>query len=202
MKELTVRQKQILELIYKKIESTGLPPTRAEISEEFGFKSPNAAEEHLRALAKKGAIEMLSGTSRGIRVPASTAQKGVPIVGNLSAGVTVLSEESIEGFCTIEPSTFYPKMDYFLRVKGSSMKEAGILEGDLLAVHRTQNVGNGQVAIVRVGDDLIVKRFKKEQNKIYLMAENTTDHSMVLDIYEDKFSIEGIGVGVVRAQGL
>lgn len=202
MKELTVRQRQVLDLINQKIEKTGLPPTRAEISQEFGFKSPNAAEEHLRALAKKGAIHIMPGTSRGLRLPENLLKKSTPIISITSMSNTIVCEENIEGYCDIPTITFYPKMDYFLRVKDLSLKNAGILKGDLLAVHTTQNVGNGQIAVVRVSNHVFVHRFKKENNKIYLTPENDDFSRIVLDIHTDLFAIEGIGVGVVRSSSL
>jgi repressor LexA len=197
--KLTSRQQQILDLIRQAINETGYPPTRAEIAEILGFKSANAAEEHLRALAKKGAIEMIPGTSRGIRL-AEDAPTGLPIVGRVAAGDPILAEQNIEDYCEVSASLFHPAADYFLRVSGDSMKDAGILDGDLLAVHSTQVAENGQMVVARINDEVTVKTLKKTRSKyvIELMPHNPDYQPIVVDLRESAFAIEGLGVGVIR----
>nr|WP_232465366.1 transcriptional repressor LexA [Oleiphilus messinensis] len=196
--KLTKRQSEVLELIRGKIEETGYPPTRAEIATELGFKSANAAEEHVKALARKGAIELVRGRSRGIRLPAEEETQGIPIVGQVAAGNPILATENIEDYCQVPPEFFNPKADYFLRVKGTSMKDAGILDGDLLAVHRTQEARNGQIVVARLEEDVTVKRFKKEGNKVLLIAENEEFDPIEVDLTSAPLVIEGLGVGVIR----
>ena len=196
--KLTARQSEVLALIRRYIEDTGYPPTRAEIAQELGFRSANAAEEHLRALARKGAIEMVPGASRGIRLPADQGDSGLPIVGQVAAGNPILAEENIEDYCTLAPEFFSPSADYLLRVKGMSMKDIGILDGDLLAVHRTQDVHNGQIVVARIGEDVTVKRFKREGRVVRLFPENDEFEPIVVDLGESEFVIEGLGVGVIR----
>ncbi|REL25231.1 repressor LexA [Thalassotalea euphylliae] len=199
MKPLTARQSQIFELIKDKIADTGMPPTRAEIASFFGFKSANAAEEHLKALAKKGYIEMLPGTSRGIRLAdAFVAESGLPLIGRVAAGEPILAQEHVEDRYQIDGNLFQPAADYLLRVNGESMKDIGIMDGDLLAVHQTTDVHNGQVIVARVEDDVTVKRFKREGNVVYLHAENEEFAPIEVDLSSQHFNVEGIAVGVIR----
>ena len=198
MLKLTARQQQILDLIKTHIEDTGYPPTRAEIAKILGFKSANAAEEHLKALARKGAIEMVPGASRGIRLPDS--YQGLPIIGHVAAGNPILAEEHIEDYCNIPENFFHPKADYLLMVHGESMKDVGILDGDLLAVHRTDQARNGDIVVARIEDEVTVKRFKRERNKsaIELWPENSNFDVIKVDIRDVNFAIEGLSVGVIR----
>ena len=198
MEKLTKRQQEILDLIKARIEETGMPPTRMDIAHEFGFRSPNAAEEHLRALERKGAIEIMPGASRGLRVVGGE-EPGIPIIGEVAAGYPVLAEENINGYCDVAPGFFNPRADYFLKVKGLSMKDAGILEGDLLAVHKTTDVRKGQIVVARIGSEVTVKRFDKKRNKIILLPENDEFEPIEVSNNTEDFAIEGIGVGVVRA---
>ncbi|HQT26144.1 MAG TPA: transcriptional repressor LexA [Burkholderiales bacterium] len=195
MQELTKRQSEILQLIREKIESTGLPPTRAEISKAFGFSSPNAAEAHLRVLAKKGAIALLPNASRGIRL---VGGNGIPVVGRVAAGNPILAQENIEAHYQVDPSLFSPRADYFLKVRGMSMKDAGILDGDLLAVHRESEARNGQIVVARIEEEVTVKRFRREGNIVELLPENQEFQPIVVDLTRTAFAIEGIGVGVIR----
>jgi len=200
MRPLTPRQEQIFCFIKEKISDTGMPPTRAEIADFFGFKSANAAEEHLKALAKKGYIEMLPGTSRGIRLAEEFVdQEGLPLIGRVAAGEPILAQEHIEEHYKIDGTLFKPAADYLLRVNGESMKDIGILDGDLLAVHQTTDVQNGQVIVARVEDDVTVKRFKREGNVVYLHAENEDFSPIVVDLTSQHFNVEGIAVGVIRS---
>lgn len=203
MSKLTKRQEQVLDLIRDYIRDTGYPPTRAEIAAELGFRSANAAEEHLRALARKGAIEMVPGASRGIRLPEEVAP-GLPIVGRVAAGNPIFAEENIEDYCDISPSFFSPEADYLLRVKGYSMQDAGILDGDLLAVHRTDQVRNGQIVVARIGDEVTVKRFRRERNKqqVELVPENPDFDVLQVNLKDTDFAIEGLAVGVIRRNEL
>ena len=198
MLKLTARQQQILDLIKTNIEETGYPPTRAEIAKILGFKSANAAEEHLKALARKGAIEMVPGASRGIRLPDS--YQGLPVIGHVAAGNPILAAEHIEDYCNIPENFFHPKADYLLMVHGESMKDVGILDGDLLAVHRTDQVKNGDIVVARIEDEVTVKRFKRERNKsaIELWPENTNFDVIKVDMRDVNFAIEGLSVGVIR----
>ncbi|NQZ07683.1 MAG: repressor LexA [Algicola sp.] len=199
MRPLTKRQAEILELIRDNIINTGMPPTRAEIAKILGFKSPNAAEEHLKALAKKGVIEILPGTSRGIRLIGDAVDEGLPLIGQVAAGEPILATENIESHYKIDPSLFHPTADYLLKVNGESMKDIGILNGDLLAVHSAQRAENGQVVVARVEDDVTVKRFKQEGNMVYLQAENDAFDTIKIDLNEKPFAIEGLAVGVIRS---
>jgi len=201
MIKLTKRQTEVLNIIKRNIEETGYPPTRAEIASELGFKSANAAEEHIKAIAKKGAIEIVPGASRGIRLPASH-NPGIPIVGQVAAGNPILAEENIEDYCSLQPDFFSPSADYFLRVKGMSMKDIGILDGDLLAVHRTEQARNGQIVVARIEDDVTVKRFQKNKHEVQLIAENEEFDPIVIDLREQELFIEGLGVGVIRKENL
>ncbi|WP_462382416.1 transcriptional repressor LexA [Pseudomonas sp. Marseille-QA0892] len=201
MLKLTPRQSEILTFIKRCIEDNGYPPTRAEIATKLGFKSPNAAEEHLKALARKGAIEMTPGASRGIRVPGfepGTEDEGLPIIGRVAAGAPILAQEHIEDACKINPDFFKPKADYLLKVRGMSMKDIGIHDGDLLAVHRTQDALNGQVVVARLDDEVTVKRFKREGNKVWLIAENPEFDPIEVDLEQQSLTIEGLSVGVIR----
>lgn len=200
MEKLTSRQQQVLDLIKSHLEETGFPPTRAEIAQILGFRSANAAEEHLRALERKGAIEMVPGASRGIRIP-ELEDSGLPIVGLVAAGSPILAEEHIEHFCDVDPNLFYPSADYLLRVRGMSMKDVGIFEGDLLAVHKTTHVRTGQIIVARVGDEVTVKRLRrgKNRNLVELLPENEEFDVIQVDLREEDFSIEGLSVGVIRA---
>ncbi|NMT64739.1 transcriptional repressor LexA [Marinobacter orientalis] len=200
--KLTARQTQVLEIIRRYVDETGYPPTRAEIATELGFRSANAAEEHLRALARKGAIEMVPGASRGIRLPDVEADPGLPVIGQVAAGSPILAQEHIEDHCTLQPEFFSPSADYLLRVRGMSMKDIGILDGDLLAVHRTSDVHNGQIVVARVGEEVTVKRFRKDGSKVYLVAENEEFAPIEVDLTEQELFIEGLGVGVIRRSDL
>lgn len=197
---LTARQAEILELIRTTIRHTGMPPTRAEIARTLGFRSANSAEEHLRALARKGFIELLPGASRGIRVlDEITEQLQLPLVGRVAAGQPILAIEHIEEHCAVDPAVFHPRADYLLRVQGESMRDGGILDGDLLAVHATQSVHNGQIVVARIDDEVTVKRFQREGSKVRLLPENPAFTPLEIDLSETELSIEGLGVGVLRA---
>jgi repressor LexA len=198
MSNLTARQEQVLQLIKSYAEETGYPPTRAEIAQSLGFKSANAAEEHIKALAKKGALEIIPGASRGIRLPES--QNGIPIVGRVAAGSPILAQEHIEDYCNIPHSFFSPPADFLLRVNGMSMKDAGILDGDLLAVQRTDQARNGQIVVARIGEEVTVKRYKRVGNRavIELWPENPDFEVIEVDLREQEFAIEGLSVGVIR----
>ena len=199
MSKLTARQAQVLDVIKRHIEDTGFPPTRADIARELGFKSANAAEEHLKALARKGAIEMIAGASRGIRIP-DDESSGIPIVGQVAAGSPILAEEHIEDYCQMPHDFFHPRADYFLRVRGDSMIDVGIHEGDLLAVHSTSQAENGEIVIARIGDEVTVKRLKTSRSKyqLQLLPENPDYSPIDVDLREQDFAIEGLSVGVVR----
>lgn len=201
MYNLTSRQEQVLQLIRTYAEETGYPPTRAEIARILGYKSPNAAEEHIKALARKGAIEIIPGASRGIKLP-DVVDEGLPIVGRVAAGNPILAQEHIEDYCNIPPSFFSPSADYLLRVNGMSMKDAGILDGDLLAVHRTDQVRNGQIVVARIGEEVTVKRYKRVGNRtqVELWPENPDFDVIYVDLKEEEFSIEGLSVGVIRRE--
>ena len=201
MRPLTPRQAEILELIKRNIADTGMPPTRAEIASTLGFRSANAAEEHLKALAKKGYIEIMPGTSRGIRLPHEEAQNddaGLPLIGQVAAGEPILAQQHVENYYQVDPAMFRPAADFLLRVRGDSMKDIGILEGDLLAVHKVQDARNGQVVVARVEDDVTVKRFEKKGNVVYLHAENEAYNPFKVDLTCQQLTIEGLAVGVIR----
>ena len=199
LQELTSRQQQVLELILRHIDKAGMPPTRAEIAASMGFRSANAAEDHLKALEKKGVIGLTPGTSRGIRVYTDRRASGLlPVVGRVAAGAPILAQEHISDHLQIAPETFRPKADYLLKVRGTSMTEAGILDGDLLAVHRTRDAVNGQIVVARVNDEVTVKRFSRRGNKVRLMSANPEFEPIVVDLRRDEMTIEGLGVGVVR----
>jgi repressor LexA len=190
MINLTPRQAQVLDLIKQHISDTGYPPTRADIAQELGFKSPNA-------LSRKGAIEMIPGTSRGIRLPEDS---GLPVVGRVAAGNPILAEENIEDHVDIPSGFFHPRADYLLRVRGDSMVDAGILDGDLLAVHKTPEAQNGQIVVARVEDEVTVKRFQRGRNrsKVSLLPENPNYAPIEVDLQSQPFAIEGLSVGVIR----
>lgn len=215
--KLTGRQQQILGLIQTAIERTGAPPTRAEIAAELGFRSANAAEEHLQALARKGAIELVSGTSRGIRLKSDTlralhesrgrplglplpaiAQLSLPLVGRVAAGHPILAQEHIEQMYQLEASLFAKQPDYLLKVRGMSMRDAGIVDGDLLAVQKTKEAKNGQIVVARLDDEVTVKRFKRTRTAIELLPENPEFEPIVVPLGHADFEIEGLAVGLVR----
>jgi len=198
MLKLTARQQEVLDIIKEHLGATGYPPTRAEIAQRLGFKSPNAAEEHLKALARKGAIEMVSGASRGIRLPESEAEAGIPVVGRVAAGSPILAQEQIEEFVEIPTGLFNPKADYLLQVQGLSMKDIGILEDDLIAVHKTDQARNGDIVVARVGEDVTVKRYEREGGIVTLYPENTDFDPIKVNLEQDEFAIEGLYVGVIR----
>lgn len=221
MIKLTARQEQILNLIREAIENTGFPPTRAEIAAELGFRSANAAEEHLQALARKGAIEIAPGTSRGIRLrnvgmdsgsprfgarqmalphPA-LMQLSLPLVGRVAAGSPILAQEHIEATYNVDPALFSAKPDYLLKVRGLSMRDVGILDGDLLAVKKIDAAKNGQIVVARLGDDVTVKRYKKTGSVIELLPENPDFEPIRVDSSQENFALEGLAVGLLRAWG-
>ena len=204
MDALTDRQSEILKLIRELTEVSGFPPTRAEIAERMGFRSVNAAEQHLRALEKKGAIEISSGASRGIRVrdgkPASRLGRllELPVIGRVAAGSPILAEEHVQARYQVDPNLFTPRADYLLRVRGMSMRDAGILEGDLLAVHRTPEARSGQVVVARLADEVTVKRFRRRGHAVQLLPENPDFDPIEVDLRSEPLVIEGIAVGVIR----
>ena len=202
MKPLTARQQEVYDFLKHHLETTGMPPTRAEISKELGFRSPNAAEEHLKALAKKGVIEIVSGTSRGIRLlleDNGQEEPGLPLIGRVAAGEPILAEQHIEGTYHVDPTMFKPQADFLLKVYGQSMKDIGMLDGDLLAVHSTKDVRNGQVIVARIEDEVTVKRLERKGSTVYLHAENEEFAPIVVDLTQPtQFEIEGIAVGIIR----
>ncbi|MDP8163207.1 transcriptional repressor LexA [Pasteurella skyensis] len=200
---LTQRQQEIFDLVKSHIEETGMPPTRVEIAREIGFKSPNAAEEHLKALARKGYIEILSGTSRGIKLlideeEQESEEQGLPLVGKVAAGEPILAIENIENHYPVNGEMFSPCADYLLKVNGNSMENIGILDGDLLAVHKTNTVRNGQVVVARIDDEVTVKRLEKKGNILYLHPENDELEAIVVDPSKQYIEIEGLAVGIIR----
>ena len=196
MIKLTARQRQVMDVIKSSIESTGMPPTRADIARELGFKSANAAEEHLKALAKKGVIELVAGASRGIRL---TEQLGLPIIGRVAAGAPLLAQEHIDDYCDLSASFFAPPAHYLLQVCGDSMINVGIFDGDLLAVHSTTEVKEGQIAVVRIDDEVTVKRWKRvSATRVDLVAENEDYAPIEVDLSDQDVFVEGISVGVIR----
>ncbi len=215
MLKLTARQEQILNLIKDAIQNTGFPPTRAEIATELGFRSTNAAEEHLQALARKGVIEIAAGTSRGIRLRESALsshipgiqmalphpslmQLSLPLVGRVAAGSPILATEHVEATYNVDPSLFSAKPDFLLKVRGMSMRDAGILDGDLLAVKKSDSARNGQIVVARIGDDVTVKRYKKTSSGIELLPENPDFSVIKISETESDFSLEGLAVGLMR----
>jgi repressor LexA len=221
MLKLTARQEQILNLIRDAIENTGFPPTRAEIANELGFRSANAAEEHLQALARKGAIEISPGTSRGIRLRDMGGERGshtgsgmfggrqmalphpalmqLPLIGRVAAGSPILAEEHVDTTYNVDPSLFSAKPDYLLKVRGMSMRDAGIFDGDLLAVKKTDAARNGQIVVARLGDEVTVKRYKKTGGVIELLPENPDFQTIRVDGSSGEFALEGLAVGLVRS---
>ena len=197
MIKLTARQQEVLDLIKNAITTTGFPPTRAEIAKQLGFKSPNAAEEHLKALARKGAIEMMPGASRGIRI-VENEQLGIPVVGRVAAGEPILAQEHVEEYCEIPANWFKPDADFLLEVQGESMINIGIMDGDLIAVHKTETARNGQIIVARVEDEVTVKRFQKNRHKVTLLPENDDFEPIEVNLKETNFTIEGLYVGVIR----
>jgi len=210
---LTDRQRQILELIRRHIRVTGVPPTRAEIARALGFRSANAAEDHLRALDRHGVIELTRGRSRGIRLiaegvdarsgdgPETGADTGLPVIGRVAAGSPILAAEHVEDRHRISPDLFRPRADYLLRVRGSSMRDAGILDGDLLAVHAVREAENGQIVVARLGNEVTVKRLRRHARwtyRVQLLAENPAFAPISVDLREQELTIEGIAVGVLR----
>jgi repressor LexA len=219
--KLTARQQQVFDLVQSAIERTGAPPTRAEIAAELGFRSANAAEEHLQALARKGVIDLIGGTSRGIRLKSDTlralnqarragadaqfslplpglSQLTLPLVGRVAAGSPILAQQNIEDEYHIDPALFPRKPDYLLRVEGMSMQDAGILDGDLLAVHRTPEARNGQIVVARLEDEVTVKRFLRRGHRVQLLPENIDFQPIEVDLRRQELVIEGLGVGVIR----
>jgi repressor LexA len=199
MRELTPRQSQILDMIQEFINETGMPPTRAEIARELGFKSANAAEEHLRALQRKGVLELVPGASRGIQLKDSLReQMGLPLVGRVAAGSPILAQEHIETHYKLDPALFDPRPHYLLRVHGMSMKDAGILDGDLVAVHRTPEVRSRQIVVARLEDEVTVKRYRQEGAVVWLLPENAEFEPIQVDLAHQALVIEGVVVGVIR----
>lgn len=199
---LTARQAEVLAFIRQQLRDTGMPPTRAEIARALSFRSPNAAEEHLRALARKGVLELLPGASRGMRLIESAAHAGInagiPVVGRVAAGNPILAEQHIEAHYRIDPDLFHPRADYLLAVRGMSMRDAGILDGDLLAVHRTGDVQNGQIVVARLDEEVTVKRFQRRKDRVRLLPENPEFAPIDVDLATQSLTIEGISVGVIR----
>jgi repressor LexA len=216
MLKLTARQEQILNLIKDAIQNTGFPPTRAEIANELGFRSTNAAEEHLQALARKGVIEIAAGTSRGIRLLESelsnlgrstpmmqqntpSLQLSLPLIGRVAAGSPILATEHVEASYQVDPALFSAKPDFLLRVRGLSMRDIGIMDGDLLAVKKTDSARNGQIVVARIGDDVTVKRYVKTSNGVELQAENPDFPPIIINEDEPDFALEGLAVGLMRS---
>lgn len=202
MNELTARQQEIYQWIRSHMEQNGVPPTRAELCTAMGFRSPNAAEDHLKALARKGAIELVAGSARGIRLKehldAANEELGLPLVGRVAAGSPILAAEHVESWVQLDSNLFRPQANYLLRVQGMSMKDAGILDGDLLAVHQTRQARNGQIVVARIDDEVTVKRYQQEGHQLTLLPENTEFKPMVFDLREQPIEIEGLAVGVIR----
>lgn len=199
MSDLTPNQTRVLRFLQRSIHESGMPPTRAEIAAQLGFRSPNAAEEHLRALARKGVIQLLPGTSRGIRLADTIREQlGLPLVGRVAAGRPILAEENIVEHLQIDPSVFQPRPHYLLKVVGMSMKDAGILDGDLVAVHRTSEIRNRQIIVARLENEVTVKRYRQEGSIVWLLPENVDFEPMRVDLKQQSLLIEGVVVGVLR----
>lgn len=198
MQKLTPRQQEILDFIRNSVEVLGAPPTRVEIAQAFGFASPNAAEDHLRALAKKGAITLEPGSARGIRL---VEQLGLPLVGSVAAGSPILAVENVQGRYALDASLFSPRADFLLRVRGLSMIDIGIFDGDLIAVHRTPEARDGQIVVARLQDEVTVKRFQRHRDHIELIAENADYAPIIVKPGQPDFAIEGIAVGLIRGTG-
>jgi len=201
---LTDRQTEILRLIKELTEVSGFPPTRAEIAERMGFRSVNAAEQHLRALERKGVLDITAGSSRGIKLrerggPKLSRLLELPVVGRVAAGSPILAEEHITAHYQVDPNLFTPRADYLLRVRGLSMRDAGILDGDLLAVHRTSEAQSGQMVVARIDNEVTVKRLKRRGHAVQLLPENPDFEPIELDLRKDEMAIEGIAVGVIRS---
>ena len=201
MRPLTARQAEILALIQDFMEQSGFPPTRAEIATKLGFRSANAAEEHLRALERKGILDILPGASRGIQLKQS-GLPGLPLIGRVAAGSPILAEENIKSRHKVDPTLFSPRADYLLKVKGDSMINIGIMDGDLLAVHKTSDVRSGQVVVARIDNEVTVKRLKRKDGAISLLPENDNLQPIVVDPQVNDFAIEGLAVGVIRSSGI
>ncbi|MBC3874572.1 transcriptional repressor LexA [Undibacterium flavidum] len=216
MLKLTARQEQILNLIRDAIQNTGFPPTRAEIANELGFRSTNAAEEHLQALARKGVIEIAAGTSRGIRLLESELsnsmpgmqmalphpafmQLSLPLVGRVAAGSPILATEHVEATYQVDPSLFSAKPDFLLRVRGLSMRDIGIMDGDLLAVKKADSARNGQIVVARIGEEVTVKRYMKTADGVELLPENPDFSPIIVNENEPDFALEGLAVGLMRS---
>ena len=195
MKPLTARQAEVLQLIRDFVQSTGFPPTRADIAQVLGFKSANAAEDHLKALARKGYIELLPGASRGIRLAEGT---GLPVIGRVAAGSPILAEAHVQDRLQIDPALFSPHADYLLKVRGTSMRDIGIHEGDLLAVHSTSEVRSGQVVVARINNEVTVKRLERQRGRVRLLPENPEFKPIEIDRNRHRLQIEGVVVGVIR----
>lgn len=193
--DLTPRQREILDFIRNTMEVFSVPPTRAEIASAFGFASANAAEDHLKALARKGAITLEAGSARGIRL---VEQLGLPLIGTVAAGSPLLAVENLVSHVRVDPALFQPHADFLLRVRGLSMIDAGIHDGDLLAVHRTSEANNGQIVVARLGEEVTVKRFKKRGSIVHLLAENRDFHPILVDTKREPLVIEGVAVGLIR----
>jgi repressor LexA len=199
MNELTPRQSQVLHLIQARLAESGMPPTRAEIAAHLGFRSANAAEEHLRALQRKGCIQLIAGASRGIQLRDSLRdQLGLPLIGRVAGGRPILAEENIVDHLRIDPALFQPRPHYLLKVVGMSMKDAGILDGDLVAVHRTSEVRNSQIVVARLENEVTVKRYRQEGSIVWLLPENSEFEPLRVDLKQEPLLIEGVVVGVLR----
>jgi len=199
MSDLTPRQRQILDFIRDQLEESGMPPTRAEIAAALGFKSANAAEEHLKALKRKGVIDLVPGTSRGIQLKDTMRdQMGLPLIGRVAAGRPIMSEEHIEGRFQVDPKLFSPRPHYLLKVQGMSMKNIGIMDGDLVAVHRTPEVRNRQIVVARLENEVTVKRYKQDGSIVWLLPENGDFEPIRVDLKEQSMLFEGVVVGVLR----
>ncbi len=202
MDDLTPRQRQVLRFIQDSLDAHGLPPTRAEIADALGFKSANAAEEHLRALQRKGVLDLLPGASRGIQLKDSLREQfGLPLIGRVAAGRPILAEENIEARYQIDPDLFQPRPHYLLKVRGMSMRNAGILDGDLVAVHRTPEVRNRQIVVARLENEVTVKRYRQDGSIAWLLPENEDFEPIRVDLKEEAMTIEGVVVGVLRQEG-
>jgi len=197
---LTERQRAVLAFIREALREHGLPPTRSEIAAALGFRSPNAAEEHLRALARKGAIELRPGASRGIRVLEEGDEEGLPVIGRVAAGQPLLAAAHVEEMLKIDAAAFRPRADYLLRVAGMSMRDVGILHGDLLAVHASASADNGQIVVARLEDEVTVKRFRRRGQRVSLLAENPDFAPIEIDLRTQSLAIEGLAVGVLRTR--
>jgi len=199
MSDLTPRQTRVLRFIQRSLAETGMPPTRAEIAAELGFRSPNAAEEHLRTLARKGVIQLLPGASRGIQLQDTLREQlGLPLIGQVAAGRPILAEENIVEHLSVDPGVFQPRPHYLLKVVGMSMKDAGILDGDLVAVHRTTDVRQRQIVVARLENEVTVKRYKQEGTTVWLLPENADFEPLRVDLKQEPLLIEGVVVGVLR----